>query len=119
VHFAHVYYFVEGLAATAVVARMLADSTGGCGQWIVENDGFKCVFEAAFLEKFEEARDVHAQRATVFAGREGEFLTDAGAATVSDDVIFVFFAEVTDGGEDWIRRGLAEAAERTFTDHAA
>ncbi len=116
---AHVDHFVEGLAAAAVVAGMLADAARGCGQRVVENHGLECVFEAAFLEELEEARNVHAQRATVFAGREGEFLADAGAAAMGDDVVFVLFAEVADGGEHGIGRGLAEAAERTLANHAA
>ena len=118
-HLAHVHHFVEGLAAAAVVAGMLADAARGCGQRVVENHGLEGVFEAAFLVELEEARNVHAQRATVFARREREFLADAGAAAMSDDVVFVLFAEVADGGEHGVGRGLAEAAERTLADHAA
>ena len=89
------------------------------GKRVVEDDGFECVFEAAFLEELKEARNVHAQRATVFAGREGKFLADAGAAAMGDDVVFVLLAEVANGGEHGIGRGLTEAAERALADHAA
>ena len=118
-HLAHVHDFIERLAAASVVARMLADAAGGCGQRVVEHDGFERVFEAAFLEEFKEARNVHAQRATVFAGRQRKLLADSGAAAMGEDVVLVLFAEVADSGEHRIGRGLAEAAERTFADHAA
>ena len=69
--------------------------------------------------ELEEARNVHAQRATVFAGRERQFLADAGAAAMRNDVVFVLIAEVAHGGEHGIGRGLAEAAERALADVAA
>ena len=111
--------FVERLAAAAIVAGMLADAARGCGQRIVEDHGLESVFQPALLIKLEEARNVHAQRATVLAGREGQLLADAGAAAMRDDVVFVLLAEVAHGGEHGIGRRLAEPAERTLADHAA
>ena len=119
VHLAHVHHFVEGLAAAAIVAGMLADPARGGGQGIVENHRLEGVFKAAFLVELEEARNVHAQRATVFAGRQRQLLADTGAAAVGHDVIFILLAEVADGGQHGIGRGLAKAAERTLADHAA
>src|ERR1035438_10913073 len=98
-HLAHVHDLIEGLAAAPVVAGVLADPAGGGGQRIVHDDGLEGIFKPALLVKLKEARDVHAQRATVFARRESEFLADAGAAAMGYDVVLVFLAEVADGGE--------------------
>src|ERR1035438_1152174 len=118
-HLAHVHDPIEGLAAAPVVAGVLADPAGGGGQRIVHDDGLEGIFKPAFLVKLKEARDVHAQRATVFARRESEFLADTGAAAMSHDVVFILLAEVADGGEYRIGGGLPEAAERALADHPA
>ena len=40
-----------------------------------------------------------------------EFLADAGAAFLVDDVLHILVPEVVEGGENGVRRGLAETAE--------
>src|ERR1035438_4756622 len=118
-HLPHVHDLIEGLAAAPVVAGVLADPAGGGGQRIVHDDGLEGIFKPAFLVKLEEARNVHAQRATVFARRESEFLADTGAAAMAHDVVFILLTEVANGGEHRIGGGLPEAAERTLADHSA
>ena len=111
-HFAHIDHLVEGLAAAAVVAGVLANAAGGSGQRIVHHHRLECLFEPALLIQLEEAGDIHAQRTTVLAGRQREFLADSGAAAVGDDVVFVLLAEVTHGGQhrDWARTGRVRRA---------
>src|SRR3954447_6394243 len=104
---ADVHYLIEGLAAAAALAGMLADAAGGGGQRVIEEDRFAGIFEAAFPEEFEESGNVHAQRATVLARRYGELLADAGQAAVRNDMVVVLLAEVADGGEYGIGGGLA------------
>ena len=58
-HLAHVHYLIEGLAAAAVVAGMLADPSRGCGQRIVQDHGFEGVLQPALLVKLQETRNVH------------------------------------------------------------
>ena len=82
VDFTHIDHFIEGLTAAAIVAGMLADSSGGGRQGIIKNNGLERIFKAAFLVELKETGNVHAQRATVFARREGEFLADTRAAAV-------------------------------------
>ena len=118
-HFAHVHDFIEGLAAAAIIAGMLADAARRGGQGIVEDHRLEGVVETARAVEREEARNVHAQRTTVLAGRQRQLLADAGAAAMRDNVVFVLVAEVANGGEHGVGRGLAEGAERTVANHAA
>jgi hypothetical protein len=117
-HFAHIDHFIEGLTAAAIVARVLADSSSGSRQGIIKNNRLERILKTAFLVELKETGNVHAQRATVFAWREGEFLADTRATAVRDNVVFILFAEMANGGEHRIGRGLAESTERTLPNHA-
>ena len=118
-HLAHVDDFVEGLAAAAIVAGCWQTRPVEAGKGLSRMTDSKASSRRPSAVEREEAGNVHAQRATVLAGREREFLADAGAAAVGDNMVFVFVAEVADGGEHGIGRGLAERAERAVADHAA
>jgi hypothetical protein len=96
---------------------MLANAASGRGQRVVENDGFERIFDAFFPAEFEESRNIHSQGTAVFARGERQLLADTCTTSVLEDVIFVFFAEVSNRGEDWIRRGLAQPAKRTLANH--
>ena len=98
---------------------MLADSPRGGGKGIVHDDGFERILEAMLLVEFKEARNVHVQRAAVFARRKRQLFADAGGTAMRHDVILEFVAEMTQGGEDGIRRGLAKSTKRAFTNVAA
>src|SRR5205814_2880340 len=106
-------------AAAAAVAGMLADSSSGGRKRVVENHREECLLELPFFIELKKARNVHVQRATVLAGRQGEFLADARDTAVGEDVVLEFVAEMSQGSEDRIGRSLAKSAERTITDKAA
>ena len=116
-HLAHIHHFVERLATASVITRMLTDPSSRSGQGIVENHRLECIFQPALLIKLKKARNVHPQRATVLARRKREFLADACAATMGNDVVFVFLAEVAHGGEHGIGCRLAQRAERALANH--
>ena len=118
-HFAHVHRLIDGLPAAAAVARMLADAPRRGGQRIVEDHGHERIFQPVLLIELQEARNVHVQRATVFAGRERQFLAHAGRAAPRENVIFKLVAEVPHGGEHRIGRRLSQAAERAVANVAA
>ncbi len=66
-HFAHVDRAIDGAAAAAVVAGVLAHTPGGRGQGIVEHYRLERVVQPAFLKELQEARNVHVQRTAVLA----------------------------------------------------
>ena len=116
-HLAHVDRLVDGLTPAAVVARMLADPAGRGRQRIVHDHGQEGVVEPPLLVELEEARDVHVQRAAVLARRQDEVLADAGAAALGPDVVLELVVEMAQRGEERVRRGLPERAERRVADH--
>ena len=118
-YLAHVDRFVDGMAAAAVIARVLADAAGGGGQRVVHHHGNESVFQALLLEELQEARDVHVQRATVFARGQRQVFADSRAAALGANVIFEFVPEMAHGGEHGIGRALAQAAQGSIADHAA
>src|SRR5689334_6308423 len=98
---------------------MLAYASGGRGQRIVENDGEERLFQISFLVELQEARDVHVQRAAVFAGRQRQLLADASGAAAGEDVVLELAAEMAQRGQHRIGRRLAQAAQRAVTNVAA
>ena len=110
VHFAHIDRGVGGLPAAAVVARVLADAAGGSRQGIIENHRFESVRHAALLHQIEEPRDVHMQRAAIFARRESQAVAHSGAAALGDHVVVKFVAEMAHAGEHRIGRTLSQPA---------
>jgi hypothetical protein len=79
VHLAHIDRFVQGRSLTLALAGMLADAASGGRQRIIQNHGFECFFEAVFLVKLKEPRNIHVQRTTVLARRQimANFLIDS------------------------------------------
>ena len=98
------------LTAAAIIAGMLADAARGCGQGVIEDDGFKGFFQPAFLVELQEARNVHVQRATILAGGQRQFLANARAATMGAQMIFKFMTEVPHSGEHRVGGRLPQPA---------
>ena len=119
VHVAHVHGLVDGGAAAAVVAGVLAHPARGGRQRVVQDHRQERVLDALFLVQLEEPRDVHMQRAGVLARRERQVLAHAGAAALRQDVVFELVPEVAHAREDRVRRAGPQGAERGVTDHPA
>ena len=111
--------FIDRLPAAALVAGMLAHAPGRSRQRIVQDHGVERVFQPALLVELQEARNVHVQRAAVFAGRKRQLLADARLAAARHDVVFELLAEMAHRGQHGIGRGLPQPAQRAFADVAA
>jgi len=94
VHVPHVDRLVHRGAPAAVLAGVLADTPGGGGERVVEDDREEGVLEIALLVELEEPRDVHVDRARVLAGADGEVLADPRPAALDADVVLELVPEV-------------------------
>src|SRR5579883_2646420 len=116
--FTHVYRFVCCLATATSVARMLAHPPRRGRQRIVHNYRKECVFSSTFSLKLQETRDIHVQRTTVFAWRDGQLFADTCCTTSAEDVIFKLVPEVAHRGQHRVGSGLAQTAQRAVANIA-
>ena len=98
---------------------MLAHPARGRRQRIVHDDGEKRVLQPVLFVQLQEPRNVHVQRATVFAGRKRQFFAHAGLAAPRHDVVLELVTEMPQRGQYRIGRGLAQSAQRAIANVAA
>lgn len=128
------FFFVEGdialdgadidgtisLATAALQhARMVADSAANSRQRVAFAMQHEGIEEAPFGSELYVPRRVNVTRTCIFARCGEERRTDAGTAAFINDVLLVFFAEIAQGGQDGVGRGLAEAAKTHALHHGA